>query len=92
MHNDACSSANYVKWTFVHVYMVSPSMQSTLHIHDRLLAMTVVNNSLQELASSVSHEDTQEVEGYWSWRLSESNFCYLLTFWSVFNKYSLVIY
>ena len=45
------------------VLQVSPSLQPSLQIQDLLLVMTVADNSLQELASSVTHEDTQEAEG-----------------------------
>jgi len=44
------------------VLQVSPSLQPSIQIQDLLLVMTVVDNSLQELAPSVPHEDSQEVE------------------------------
>ena len=40
------------------VLQVSPSLQPSLQIQDPLLAMAVVDNSLQELASSVSQGHT----------------------------------
>jgi len=45
------------------VLQVSPSLQPSLQIQDPLPLITVVDNSLQELASSFPHEDAQEIEG-----------------------------